>query len=401
MIAFKSRMAMGAGLLCLLLSGAFPAPLSAQESILSSYERNFIRAGLAAKTGILNDAAMDERSGEFMGAFYEFALQFALNNGDYLRDDNDMIALVATAARGAGRLGNKDSVRSLWGLFRMFGDSYSRVEILNALAILGRGNYQVIANLNQLLDDMNNSYRAGIQQDYPVLRACIAALGALRDSSSFPVLFSAMTLGYAQTVTQETLKALESIEGNYKDYLISIIRRNPFNEKAAAFRLGAYNEKLKVSERAEIAMAALDVSLSAPFNSSSQTEANLRYDAITVITRLKWSPASSSAIRNFYRVQTDYARGEVQKERLLEAIACLGVMGNAEASQALALQLGYLNSRTESTGEYDEAVIMALIGALGELGDKSAFDYLLYVSFLNYPDKIQASAREALNRLRW
>jgi hypothetical protein len=76
-------------------------------------------------------------------------------------------------------------------------------------------------------------------------------------------------------------------------------------------------------------------------------------------------------------------------------------METTEAAQALALQLGYLNSRTEMSGEYDEAIVLALINALGELKDKSAFDYLLYVGYLNYPDKILAAAREALNRLRW
>jgi len=130
-------------------------------------------------------------------------------------------------------------------------------------------------------------------------------------------------------------------------------------------------------------------------------EAALRYDAVTVLTRLQWTPASSLAIRNFYQVQKDYTNGVVPKERLLEAIACLGVMGSSEAAQALALQLGYFNSRCESTGDYDEAVVLALITALGELGDKSAFDYLLYISYLNYPDKIQAAAREALNQLKW
>ena len=381
--------------------------LSAQESILSSYERNFIRASLSAKTGILRDAATDERSEEFIGDLYESALRFALANGEYLQEDPDMIALVGTAAKGAGISGNKSSVNSLWELFQIYQDSYSRVEILGALSLLGKGNKELIGSLNKYLEAENNTYRnitlvqnssrPGFISDYPVIRACITALGILGDSTSFPYLFSAMTAGYPQNVTQETLKALESIQGNYKDYLVDVIQNNPFAEKAAAFRIGAYNERLSVAERGEIALAALDVSL----DSSGPFETSLRYDAVTVLTRLKWSPAASLAIRNFYRVQTDFTNGFVPRERLIEAITCLGVMGTSEAAHALALQLGYFNSQTEKTGEYDEAVILALVNALGELGDKAAFDYLLYIGYLNYPDKIQASARDALNRLRW
>jgi len=379
-----------------------PVRLFAQETILSSYERNFIRASLAAKTGILIDAATDDKAGEFMGSLYEFALQFALANGTYLRQDPDMITLLGTAARGAGNAGNRASVNTLWALFQVYKDSYSRVEILGALGVLGKGDPQVTGNLNQFLNDQNSSYRAGSDVDYPVLRSCIAALGALGDSSSFPFLFSAMISGYPQTVTQETLRALESIQGNYKDYLLGVIRNNPFPEKAAAFRIGAYNERLKPEERGELAQTALNVALEASSSGNTEpAEAALRYDAVIVLTRLKWTPASSLAIRNYYLVQRDYSSGAAPKERLLEAIACLAVMGSSDAAQALALQLGYVNSQTEKSGAYDEAIILALVNALGELGDKSAFDYLLYISYLNYPDKIQAAAREALNRLKW
>jgi len=391
-------------LFCFLLAALFPLRLSAQESILSSYERNFIRASLAAKTGILADAATDDRANEFIGELYEFALRFVLANGEYLKDDPDMIGLVAAAARGAGTGGNTASVKSLWDLFLMFRDSYSRVEILGALGSLGKGNRELIGNLNRFLADQNDSFRAGRNQDYPVLRACIAALGALGDNSSFPFLFSAITAGYPQTVTQETLRALESIQGDYKDYLLGVIRNNPFPEKAAAFRIGAYNERLSPAERAELAQTALEVSLNAiaiSGGNSGPAESALRYDAVTVLTRLQWTPASAFVIQNFYQVQKDYASGIVPKDRLLEAIACLGVMGSSEAAQALALQLGYINSRFESTGDYDDALVLALVNALGDLGDKSAFDYLLYISYLNYPDKIQAAARDALNRLRW
>jgi hypothetical protein len=76
-------------------------------------------------------------------------------------------------------------------------------------------------------------------------------------------------------------------------------------------------------------------------------------------------------------------------------------MGNSESAQVLALQLGYINSQAERGGEFDEDLILALIHALGEIGDKVAFDYLLYIGYINYPERIQAAARESLNRLKW
>jgi hypothetical protein len=76
-------------------------------------------------------------------------------------------------------------------------------------------------------------------------------------------------------------------------------------------------------------------------------------------------------------------------------------MESAEAAQALALQLGFANAQTEKSRIYDESLILAVIKAIGTIGDKSAFDQLLYVSYLSYPEHIQAAAKEALSHLKW
>ena len=46
-------------------------------------------------------------------------------------------------------------------------------------------------------------------------------------------------------------------------------------------------------------------------------------------------------------------------------------------------------------------IVSALIQSLGALGDKSAFDCLLYTTYLNYPENIVAQARSALSSLKW
>jgi hypothetical protein len=38
---------------------------------------------------------------------------------------------------------------------------------------------------------------------------------------------------------------------------------------------------------------------------------------------------------------------------------------------------------------------------LGDLGDKTAFDYLLYVGYLSYPETVKKASRDALARLAW
>jgi HEAT repeat protein len=67
----------------------------------------------------------------------------------------------------------------------------------------------------------------------------------------------------------------------------------------------------------------------------------------------------------------------------------------------LGLQLGLINSRTESTGAFDADITLAIIQALGNIGANAVFEHLLYASNLSYNENIRAAAREAMGRLRW
>ena len=46
-------------------------------------------------------------------------------------------------------------------------------------------------------------------------------------------------------------------------------------------------------------------------------------------------------------------------------------------------------------------VVEAVIKTLGAIGNKSAFDSLLGVTYLNYPESVLSAAREALAGLKW
>jgi hypothetical protein len=152
-----------------------------------------------------------------------------------------------------------------------------------------------------------------------------------------------------------------------------------------------------------LAEIALEVSLGlSPGNAEGEAAVSaLRYSAAAVLTELQWTMASPLAVKHFYRVQTDVQNGAAPRERLVEAVNCLGAMGSSDAAQALALHLGLLNSQAEQGGAFDEAVTLAVVQALGVIGDKAAFDQLLYISYISYPEHIQAAAKEALAHLKW
>jgi hypothetical protein len=377
--------------------------LYGQESILNSYQRNFMRASLATKADVLRDAATDDRAPEFIGQLYDYALNFALQNADILREDPDLINITALAARGAGSSGYKSSVDTLWKVFSAFRDSQTRSTALEALSVLGKGNAGVAENLNQYLANQNNLYRSGMNLDFVTLLACVGALARVGDSSSFPVLFSALAAGYPDDIHRETSRALESIDGDYAQFLLGVIQKNPAPEKLTALEAGLASGRLSSAQRGDLAISALETTVDIPASNSDTGVAvgALKSLAVNTLARLKLTRASPVLVKYFYQVQEEYQDGLVPKDRLIEAIICLGGMGTSEAAQTLAFQLGFYNSQIERTGEYDEEVVLALVTALGNTGDKIAFDYLLYVGYLDYPESIQSAARDSLGRLKW
>lgn len=60
-----------------------------------------------------------------------------------------------------------------------------------------------------------------------------------------------------------------------------------------------------------------------------------------------------------------------------------------------------LNSYSEKGKSGDGQIILAVIVNLGGLGDKIAFDDLMYVGYLNYTSQIKKAARKSLENLKW
>jgi len=296
-------------------------------------------------------------------------------------------------------ISNISDATSLWRLFLDNPDSKTGVDILIKLGSVGKGNRIIIDNINNYLMGKNLLFRSGENVDYMIISVCISVLMELGDSSSYPALFSVLYAGYPEVITSEAQGALEIIPGNLQQFLVNIITHNPPEEKFAAFVMGINSDRLTVSQRGQLAELALEQGLASTDDNIDLTA--MRYSSVLVLTRLRWTRANALAIRHYYRVQTDYLLNPTQKERFIEAITCLGAVGNSDAALVLGLQLGLINARTESTGTYDPEITMAIVQALGRIGYNAAFDHLLYVSYLSYPEEIQAAAREAVARLKW
>jgi hypothetical protein len=394
--------------LALALGLGFTSGLLAQDadSIVLAYRRNFARASLSTKLELLKEAS--GRSDASMGSLYDMAIRFAVDNSALLGPDPQLKDLAVLASTEAGKVAYGKAVDDLWALFQGYRDQEVRRAAMIALGYAGAGEARVAENLNAFLASQNSTFRSGALPEYPALEACIDALGALGDGSSFSVLFSAYVAGYSPAIASKAAAALGSIKGDYRGYLLRVIAKNPPLEKSAAYAAGMDNPNFDDSDRGELAEGALSAALSAtatPSGSYSAVEIQalreLRLATIRELRALKWQKASSLAVAHFKLMQADYAKGAASKAEFLEAVSCLGAMGSTEAAQALALNLQLINAQTEQGAPFDEEILLSSIAALGELGDKAAFDYLLQIGYLQYTEAVKRAAKEALLKLRW
>jgi hypothetical protein len=383
------------------------APLAAQDadSVVLAYRRNFARASLGTKLELLKEASA--RGEAAMGPLYDMAIRFAVDNAALLGPDAQLKELAALAAGGVGKAGYSKAIDNLWALFQGYMDPEVRRAALSALGYVGAGEARVAENLNAFLASQNSLFRSGSQPEYPALEACIDALGTLGDGSSFPVLFSAYVAGYSPALAQKSARALGSIKGDYRGYLLRVIAKNPPLEKAAAYSAGMDNPNFADADRGELAEGAMAATLAAADQPSTyspvevQALRELRLASAKKLRELRWQKASPLAVAHFKLMMGDYAKGAASKAEFLEAVSCLGAMGSTEAAQALAIYLQFVNGQTEQGTPFDEDILIAAIEALGELGDKAAFDYLLQIGYLQYSEPIKRAAKEALLKLRW
>ena len=261
----------------------------------------------------------------------------------------------------------------------------------------------MIEKLTAWLSGQNSLFFTGNRPDRQVIGEGVTAMGKIGAVEFFPVLFTAMALGYSNEITEKAKNALLSVKGNLKDNLIQVISKNVVQEKVLALRMALESDKLTDEDKGLAAETAIAVALGTSSRNDNETSLlrTLRADAARALAARSWSKASDYAVRHFNESTLEFDKGFVDKNYFLEAIAFLGAVKTNEAAERLNLYLGLLNSYVENGQKVDEQVILTVIKNLGILGDAAASDNLLYVGYIDYSNNVKKAAREAFNNLKF
>ena len=378
------------------------------DPVVLSYQRNFVRASLSTKIELINDASRIVTVN--MSPLYIDAMRFVINNLQILGNDSQLMDLSTIAATKSAQYKDQSVIPILKELFVSATDSRSRIACLNAISEMAINNTDespfLINWLSTALDEAENQKNI----DLKTLTACVVTLGKLKNQLSFPVLFRVVISSLDSSLIKVAETAINQIDEGYTKQILGKIEDPNVLIMYQAFNLALKKENLSPSDRGRISQAVFISTLDILYGGKDQSSVKstsqslvftLLQEALQQLTVLKWSEASPSVVKYFYFVQSEFKTRKVSVESLLPVIRCMGAMGTNDSAQALSIFLGLLNSETEQKKTYNEQLMLAVIQALGDLGDKTAFDYLLYVGYLDYPETVKKASRDALARLQW
>ena len=389
-------------LLLLLIIGTSISCLFAQDikTMTDKYIRDFIRADIKAKLDILKESG--NRNQADMEPLLDLSFRFLLDYSEILEIDSMVRDLAIFTIKKTGELGNSEKASDIIRLFHAYNDSSIKVQSIIALGAFGTVDGPVINEINLIAADVVKNTFPEEKNDYLILETIIQTLGKIGNNSSYEILFQIVTKNLNSKIQNLASDALVSLKGDYKAFIINIIENNALVEKAIALKLSIESSKLSIEDRGFISEAALRVALAFQATDTSQKALliGMRQQAILELTKTRWVRATSLIIKHMRETISEYAKGSVSKQVLLEAIACLGSMKSNEAAQALTLYLSSLNSETERGRPTDEQIALAVVTNIGLIGDKIAYDDILYVGYLKYPESVKKAALDTLSKLR-
>ncbi|MCR4735704.1 MAG: hypothetical protein K5829_11955 [Treponema sp.] len=376
--------------------------------LTSVYAQNqkitFIKGNIQDKTSAVRDA-----TGEEAEWLTDEAISFIIENKELLGNDRDLEGLAVAAilsipndyGSNKSEIQKNELVEKLISLFKMFSTSNTvQISVLSKyLTLRNVLSPEPLTNtLNQFLQDPSISSR-----DAGVVKSVINTLGYIGNNVSFTIFYNYLNNKKFEAFYPELEQSLINLLPVSMNEALRIVRSKDIYQMRKLFDLVKKNHKISQNFLAEIAENIINESILIVGNSSKVTDALvlLQIDSIEVLSENKWTRSSAVAVNFFSLAKKEYNSGAMLDSQMIVVLKALVNVAPVESVAPLTAYLGELNSRKQNGKSISEDIVLALINSLGAIGDKSAFDSLLAVTYLDYQENVLSAARDALAGLRW
>ena len=377
-------------------------------AVISAYAQTskikFIKGNIADKT-----AAVREASGAEAEWISDQAVAFCLENKESLGNDRELDGLAVAAilsyspdtVKKQSEAQKQKLTDNLISLFTEFNKS-STVQIAvisKSVALkdsLPTASFTALINSYLKTSDVKSA-------DSGVFKACISALESIGNEESFKLLYGFLDNNSYSAYKKEIEKTTIALIPNAMDEVIGLLKGSDIKKIIAVYDLVQKNSQISKKNLCEIAENVLSESILLIDNSSAASPDTIKVqlNALNILSENRWTRASSVALSYFELSKKLYEKKSISEEEFKTVITSLRNIAPLDAVAPLISYLEELNGRTEKGSPVASEIALAVINTLGAIGDKSAFDSLLAVTYLNYEESVLTAAREALSGLRW
>ncbi|QTQ16187.1 hypothetical protein [Treponema parvum] len=383
-------------------------PFFAQEN---GNIKNFIKGNIEDKI-----SAVKKSSGKEAAYISLKTVDFVLENvseiGTKDREFNALavtgiLALPATEDAVADSYAGKKSndaeppsltLSKLYKLFSLFDDTTIRISVIEKIVQF----YEVVPSedsvrfISEFLADSLKEKKAS-----DVQKAAIISLGKIGGGSSFSVLYKCLQSPVFSQLAVDIRASMESSADRSLTEILQIINNADVDQMSGLFNLIKSSPKISSSFKSEIAENILLEALDILKGRNDKALLDLETEAFNFMVENNWTRASSLIVKFFLQSKKNYEASKISEAQFIKIINGFSNISTAESSKALTEYLGELNKKTEEGSVPSENLMLAVVRTLGRLGSKTAFDQLLFVTYLDYPETIIAEARSALTKLKW
>lgn len=356
------------------------------------YEKKFIKGNISDKT-----TAVREASGQEGIWLSNKAIEFVLENYELLGNDRELDALAVAAVLSLPNeyvfsLSENDKdilMNKFIDLFSKFNKS-NTVQIAVQSKVLSLKDY---INTAPFTDTLNKFLQSSsvLASDSSLLKSVINSLGFIGNNISFTILYNYLNDKRFSNYTNEIEQSVTSLISISMNEVLQIIHSHDINNIQKIFNLVKQSNNISTANLCEISENIL----------IDSKQVNLQLDALKILNDNKWTRASASVVNFFNESKKNFENKVITENQFVDVINSLVNISPIDAVVPLIKYLGELNSQIEYNGNVSENIALSVINSLGAIGDKSAFDSLLSVTYLNYSETVLSDARQALAGLRW
>lgn len=374
-------------------------------SATTENERLFIKGDIESKI-----KAVEAASGESAVFLSERGIDFVSEYVSVLGQDEELSALAAASIHAFCKAVPTMSVyceelyrfvRKTAEIFMEFDSGAVRIAALDCLARYGApGDSDIVRLLDSFLSD---SFRRNDGAS-PVIQKALSVAGVVGGSSTLSVIFSIWLSKKWPEYKNEIDSSLIMLSSHSISDVIKIFSVSKTTDIYDFLLLTKNTPAVSDVFLCQVAENALSMTINkAGATQDYDWEASvlLQLTAVRILAEKQWSHASAVVSANLILSKKEYDDALMSEGQFVETIGLSVQLPSADKAKFLSDCLAECNGKMEKNETPPKSVVIALISALGVLGDKTAFDNLLYVTYMGYPDDVIQAARASLAALRW